>query len=650
MPHLPALDGLRGLAVIGVLLFHGGFAWAKGGYLGVSTFFTLSGFLITNLLVREWDQSRSIRLGTFWARRFKRLMPASLAALVGIAFYGWWLGSPEQLANLRGDLLGALAYVANWRFYFSGTSYGSLFSAPSPVQHFWSLAIEEQFYVVFPLGVFVLLRFAGRRALTAALVLAAVTSVALSFHYSGNADRTYYGTDTRAFELLAGALLAMWWSTARHPAVVGSARAQGSLEARRAQALDRWLAWAITAAGAGALAAVFYAWHRIPQTSPHLARGGFAAHALATAVVIVAVGRPSLLTTALSWRPLRAVGLVSYGLYLYHWPIFLALSPTRVGWSTTPLFALRIAVTIVVALGSYYLLEQPIRRGRVLVAPRRAMAFAGAAIVSVIVVSVVVTLDPPASRIAYANAIVDGKVPAAIDESGSEGPVAPATAQTARTIMVLGDSGTVDATPAIGAVFKAAGATRIIGGASPGFGLSNPEFIWRSSWTGLMAEQKPDLVIMMLGGWDISYQRDHGDAAYASILDEAVAILTTGNTHLLWLSMLPGGTEPERPVDRVYAQLAVRYPGKVAYADIEPALRGPKGDWPRAIINADGTRTLWRKPDAWHLCPAGAERVARAIDAAAANAGWAEVAPAGWEQTSWRNSPVYDDPKGGCVP
>jgi peptidoglycan/LPS O-acetylase OafA/YrhL len=146
-----------------VLFYHGGYAWAKGGFLGVSTFFTLSGFLITNLLLREFDRTRHIALGEFWTRRFRRLLPAAIVALLGIAVYGWLFATPEQLADLRGDMIAALLYVANWRFFFSGLSYGELFSAPSPVQHFWSLAIEEQFYLFFPLAVFLALRFGGRR-------------------------------------------------------------------------------------------------------------------------------------------------------------------------------------------------------------------------------------------------------------------------------------------------------------------------------------------------------------------------------------------------------------------------------------------------------------------------------------------------------
>ena len=163
MPHLSGLDGLRGLAVIGVLLFHGGFTWARGGFLGVSTFFTLSGFLITNILVREWDATSAIGLGRFWTRRFRRLLPAALVAIALVGRVWWRVGSAEQISALRGDMLSSVAYVANWRFLFSGTSYASLFSAPSPLQHFWSLAIEEQFYLVFPLIVIVVMRVGGRR-------------------------------------------------------------------------------------------------------------------------------------------------------------------------------------------------------------------------------------------------------------------------------------------------------------------------------------------------------------------------------------------------------------------------------------------------------------------------------------------------------
>jgi peptidoglycan/LPS O-acetylase OafA/YrhL len=172
----PALDGLRGFAVAGVLLFHAGFSWAVGGFLGVSTFFTLSGFLITSLPIRERKATGSIRLRAFWGRRFRRLIPAAFLTLGLIVLYGEFAATPEQLQALRGDVLATIGYVANWHFLFSGQSYAQLFSSPSPVEHFWSLAIEEQFYFVLPLlavGVLAMAR-GSRRALGITLGLLAI--------------------------------------------------------------------------------------------------------------------------------------------------------------------------------------------------------------------------------------------------------------------------------------------------------------------------------------------------------------------------------------------------------------------------------------------------------------------------------------------
>ncbi len=155
--RVPALDGLRGLAVLGVLLFHGEISGFGGGFLGVSIFFTLSGFLITSLLLVERDKKGRISLGRFWGRRARRILPAALLALGGIALFGLTLADAHQAARLPADGISALTEVANWRFVFGDQSYAALFSAPSPAQHFWSLAIEEQFYLVFPLIVTVLL-------------------------------------------------------------------------------------------------------------------------------------------------------------------------------------------------------------------------------------------------------------------------------------------------------------------------------------------------------------------------------------------------------------------------------------------------------------------------------------------------------------
>ncbi len=209
IPYLPGLEGLRGVALLAVLFFHGGFSWAKGGFLGVSTFFTLSGFLITLLLVLEFSTHGRVDLRRFWGRRYRRLMPASLLCLAGVVVFGWLVATPGQLANLRGDVLASLFYVANWRFIITQQSYAQLFAAPSPVLHFWSLAIEEQFYLVFPLVVAGVLAVAhgSRRVLGAVLGVAAAVSLGLMWVlYTPGEDpsRVYYGTGTRALRTAAG--------------------------------------------------------------------------------------------------------------------------------------------------------------------------------------------------------------------------------------------------------------------------------------------------------------------------------------------------------------------------------------------------------------------------------------------------------------
>jgi peptidoglycan/LPS O-acetylase OafA/YrhL len=185
IPHISALDGARGLAVAGVLLFHGGHL--MGGYLGVDFFFTLSGFLITSLLLAESSRTGGIGLGGFWARRARRLLPALAVLMVGVAVYAVVLAKPEELTQIRGDAFATLGYVANWRQVFAHADYFALFNTPSPLNHTWSLAIEEQFYVIWPLLFVALLarfkRDAPKAVLVTSLALAAVSSVLMIVLY-----------------------------------------------------------------------------------------------------------------------------------------------------------------------------------------------------------------------------------------------------------------------------------------------------------------------------------------------------------------------------------------------------------------------------------------------------------------------------------
>jgi peptidoglycan/LPS O-acetylase OafA/YrhL/lysophospholipase L1-like esterase len=641
MPHLPGLDGLRGLAVIGVLLFHGGFTWAKGGFLGVSTFFTLSGFLITNLLVREFDTTRTIALGRFWVRRFRRLLPAALVAIALIGLIWWRIGTAEQLANLRGDVLGSLAYVANWRFYSAGTSYAELFSAPSPLQHFWSLAIEEQFYLFFPPIVWGVMKVGGRRLLTGVLVAAVVVSVGLELLLAGDVDRVYYGTDTRAAELLLGCLLAVWWS-GRRPRPTRAAPDLGR---------ERSLTVAADAAGVLALAGVFAAWFLVDQSSSRLAQGGFPVYALLTTVVIYAVTRAGLLAGVLSVPALRGVGLVSYGLYLYHWPIFLLLDEERTGLSVLPLFVVRMAVTGVIAVASYFLLEQPIRRGTMIRTGRQLLTAGVAGAVVVASVGFLVTLDPPRSQIAFGDAEIGDITESVVtqpppDTATSTSP--PATGVVADTVFTLGDSGMLSLTPALTAAFLSTGTTKVIEGAGPGFGLSG-EFDWRGDWAATVADDDPDLVIIMLGGWDLKFIERNGVDAYAELVDEAVGILSAGGAKILWLPVMPGDEGLPTTADEVFATLPERFPGVVANPWVGDALADADGEYPK-YLDVDGRTLVLRGGDGWHLCQDGAQLLAESINEAAVELGWSAPTTPGWESGDWRSVDGYDDPPGACDP
>lgn len=419
----PALDGVRAVAVVAVLLFHGGFSWATGGFLGVSVFFTLSGFLITSLLIAEHSSSGTIALGSFWGRRLRRLMPASLVCVAGVAVL-LVAGELPRTATTRGDLWGALADVANWRFYFSGQSYAQLFATPSPLQHFWSLAIEEQFYVVLPLLVWVVLVRArwSRASLALLLVTAWLASAASSVLLGGrDPDLVYQATFTRAAELLTGALAAL------------AVRALADRRGERAP--HRGVAAGTAALGVAAVAGLAWLTATSDQNDRWLYRGGFAAFSLLSLALVMAARQPGPLRAVLGLAPLAWIGRISYGIYLYHWPIFLLLSPQRTGLDRAPLFAGRAAVTLAVAVVSFYVIEQPVRRERV-VHGARAWALAP---VSVATLALAVTAVSPGTTAAWASQpgepdvrvlAVRGLADVRAASASSAGPSSPATEAT----------------------------------------------------------------------------------------------------------------------------------------------------------------------------------------------------------------------------
>ncbi len=344
LPYLPGLDGLRALAVIAVVAYHAKPAWLPGGYLGVEVFFVISGYIITCGLLANWRETGSVGLKAFWTRRALRLLPALFAMLVLLLVYAAVL-EPDKLRQVRADSLAAALYITNWKLIFGHVPYFESFGPAPLLQHLWSLAVEEQFYILWPLIFAVLIRVLKPR-LAAALVLALAigSAVLMAALYADvySASRVYYGTDTRACGLLLGATLAFF---------VTPGFATGRL--RRAL---------LFFSAAGGLAVLVWLSIRLDEYQPLLYRGGFLVTGLAAAVVIVAVAAPRSLTSRLvGILPLRWLGQRSYGIYLWHWPLLLLMKPAH----NPPLWdlPLRLGLIFVAAAVSYRFIETPARNG-----------------------------------------------------------------------------------------------------------------------------------------------------------------------------------------------------------------------------------------------------------------------------------------------
>jgi peptidoglycan/LPS O-acetylase OafA/YrhL len=339
--HLPALDGLRGVAILGVLLFHSG--QLSGGFLGVDLFFALSGYLITDLLLREIEVTGAVSLVAFWGRRIRRLLPALATMLAGVTVVVWAVGPPDLVRTTLADGPWVQLNVINWHLLAESAGYWDRFGSARVFEHLWSIAVEEQFYLVWPVLLLVIAR-CGRRVDNRVAVIAALGSAAslvlmISLVSSVDPSRVYTGTDTRAFSLLLGAVVAT-----------------RPVRAMLARVADRWVGvvLALLAVGVGT------AWLLVDGVnSVWLFTGGLFAHSLASALLIglCAKAPQALVAKVLAWQPIRWLGLISYSLYLWHWPIFVLLSPQR-GWLQT---VAALAVSIVVAALSKYLVEDPIR-------------------------------------------------------------------------------------------------------------------------------------------------------------------------------------------------------------------------------------------------------------------------------------------------
>ena len=366
--HLSGLDGLRAIAVTAVVAYHAGFDVLQGGFLGVEVFFVISGYLITALLLAERRRTGRIDAIRFWLRRARRLLPALFFLLVaGLVVAVVFV--PDEIARLRPDALAALAYVTNWHLIAGGQSYFETIGRPSLFLHLWSLAIEEQFYLLWPLVLSVLL-LAGRRAglaLTWTGAIASAVWMALLFQPGGDPSRLYYGTDTRLTGLLLGAALAFVWVPVEATGDRGGAIPTAISAAIPRLWTSRRVGRLVDLVGVAGLAALAWLFVAADAFEPFLYRGGLAIVAIATVAVIAAAVHPrSRLGWLLDARPLRWIGTRSYGIYLWHWPIFTLTRPgIDVAVDPIPMLVVRLGLIALVAELSFRFVEMPIRHGAI---------------------------------------------------------------------------------------------------------------------------------------------------------------------------------------------------------------------------------------------------------------------------------------------
>jgi len=355
--HIPALDGIRAIAVVAVLLFHAGVAWLPGGFLGVDAFFVLSGFLITSILLSEVATTGKIDFKRFYLGRARRLLPALIAVLLFAALLAV-LFAHDAASRVREDSIASIFYVTNWWYVLGEQSYFEAVGRPPMLQHLWSLAVEEQFYLIWPAVLLIVFRRRGRTGVGRvalvgaglATLLMAFISLLASMPGDQDASRLYFGSDTHSMGILLGAALATLWRPGRLPRSL----------APGPQAV-------LAGLGLSALLGIGWFLHSATEDSGLLYRGGFLVFSGLTAVLIMVASHPALAGFRwLGWQPFRYIGERSYGLYLWHWPVFVVLRPgIDIDWTGTPAVLLQLGITAGLAELSYRYLEMPVRHGAV---------------------------------------------------------------------------------------------------------------------------------------------------------------------------------------------------------------------------------------------------------------------------------------------
>ena len=680
--YLPAFDGLRGISMLSIFAYHLGFGWAKGGYIAVDVFFVLSGFLITGLLIEERTTKGLIKLRAFWTRRARRLLPALLTMIL---LLGLWValtksGTAIDLGQLRSAALATIFYVANWQQIFAHQSYWAGFAGQSPLKHTWTLSIEEQFYLVWPLVMVLVMARSGqvrrkqhgrertaswRRTgliITVAGTLLSAGWMAWLRHHGAGVNRVYLGTDTRAFDLLAGAMVAF----------LVAARPQPGPRARRL----------LHGLGLTAAAVFFLCWWRdaVPfsQGPPGwMTDGGFLLVALSIAAVI-ADARQTLsgpVGAVLRIRPLRWVGKISYGLYLWHFPIIIELTPERTGLNGLSLDAERVICTFALASLSFYLIEQPMKKVRLRTWPRPArLALAPIAVAVTALLAVVATMPSAAAAHtagAAGSTVTSGAVPGAGGLKGQK-PIAldplPSAAAPLH-VTLLGDSVIYVEAPALQAGLQSTGVVDVAARAIPGWGLS-VDHSWRRDVAANIADSHAQLVVAMWS-WDNSWALAH-PAQYKSVLEQFVRVVLApgdGVEGLVFQQFpTPGpvigdASAAETKSDsatraagvaawnRVAASMVKVFPGKVMYFPVGASVErhGRFTTWLPPAARPKAPAASWlrvRMVDNVHLCPAGAARYTDAL-LADLRALYRLPAPSPtWTAGSWADDPRFTHSNG----
>jgi peptidoglycan/LPS O-acetylase OafA/YrhL len=513
VPRLPALDGVRALAIGGVLAAHAGVPGLAGGFLGVDLFFVLSGFLITSLLYREWTRTGALDLWAFWARRARRLVPAALLMIVVVVAAGS-LFRPDAAGQLRSAATSAVLWAGNWRWALDGTDYFAQGGVASPLQHTWSLGVEEQFYLLWPLllvGLWRVGRAWPRRWLLGAALLLAVASVAATTWLSAAAPlgRVYFGTDTRAQELCIGAALA----AALAPTWRWSERRQ---RARRSpQPVARHpIPLLLSVVGLGGLLVLG---HRATGTATQFHAGLMSVCSLLGAALIagMVLDRGQLVARAFATPPMRYLGRISYGTYLWHWPLFQVLDGERTHLGPSSLAVLRVAVALAAGAASTALVEMPLRRP--LWSSRRVLQSAGVAAAGALTFVACSAPGNSSLRTSPPTSGLDAP-PALSSPRSTASPPAPASGSRdahrgAQRVDVFGDSigwtlvHYLPATPG----FRFADRTQLGCGVVQGgpyryFGQQYGDRPrcdrWPAEWRTRVRADRPDVVLLVVGRWE----------------------------------------------------------------------------------------------------------------------------------------------------